>query len=349
MQKSVTRSERSADREKVKKTYPAFSTMYGRIERLLQGGIPSAQIAVVTGSTKKDRRKEIAEAVNEAKIRVVFGSTDSLGAVPAGERRVESVPGRSRDSLDRVLKLTGNDPRAGCPYVTALPGQGLRDAARLADVVKAGGPGVGVPGGAASKMSSRPAEQSASGGINLLEESPGCKKGMTPEQVRARPRRYGARRADRPADRRRQGGDRAERGFRANGYVTDSDGVIHLVAPNLSPGIVTGVLLHEAFHSGVRPLIGDAAWTALLGRRQWIEEGLLRYVDNKEKAGAWSLSIGLQLPKEGLGHSPTTKHRRRLNVLGPMMFSRGSAAKAWRGRNGEADRLRVRTYRGRFP
>jgi hypothetical protein len=53
----------------------------------------------------------------------------------------------------------------------------------------------------------------------------------------------------------------------ANAYVTDADGVIHLVAPNLrSDGDVTASLLHEAFHSGVRPLIGDRAWSDLLGR-----------------------------------------------------------------------------------
>jgi hypothetical protein len=49
--------------------------------------------------------------------------------------------------------------------------------------------------------------------------------------------------------------------------VTDADGVIHLVAPNLrSDGDVKATLLHEAFHSGVRPLIGDKAWSDLLRR-----------------------------------------------------------------------------------
>lgn len=49
--------------------------------------------------------------------------------------------------------------------------------------------------------------------------------------------------------------------------MTDADGVIHLVAPNLrSDGEVTASLLHEAFHSGVRPLIGNKAWSDLIGR-----------------------------------------------------------------------------------
>jgi hypothetical protein len=52
----------------------------------------------------------------------------------------------------------------------------------------------------------------------------------------------------------------------ANAFVTDADGVIHLVAPNLTPNLVTASLLHEAFHSGVRPLIGGPAWTNLLKR-----------------------------------------------------------------------------------
>lgn len=44
----------------------------------------------------------------------------------------------------------------------------------------------------------------------------------------------------------------------ANAYVSNDDGVIDLIAPNLrSEGQVTAAALHEAFHSGVHLLIGD--------------------------------------------------------------------------------------------
>lgn len=48
--------------------------------------------------------------------------------------------------------------------------------------------------------------------------------------------------------------------------MTAKDGTIHLVAPNLTHDTATAVLLHEAFHSGVRPLIGDAVWNRVLER-----------------------------------------------------------------------------------
>lgn len=78
MSTSVTRSEGEPG-EKKQVRYKAFSTLNDMIERLVQAGIPREQIAAVTGSTSKDKRKEIAEAMNRGDIRIVFGSTDSLG------------------------------------------------------------------------------------------------------------------------------------------------------------------------------------------------------------------------------------------------------------------------------
>jgi N12 class adenine-specific DNA methylase len=48
--------------------------------------------------------------------------------------------------------------------------------------------------------------------------------------------------------------------------VTMPDGTIHLVAANLTPETALPVLLHEAFHQGGEKLIGNAAWTDLMGR-----------------------------------------------------------------------------------
>lgn len=70
---------RNAAGDKVYKTVRTFSTMRDVLERLVQGGIPREQIAIVDGSTSKEKRKEIADAMNELRIRVVIGSTDTLG------------------------------------------------------------------------------------------------------------------------------------------------------------------------------------------------------------------------------------------------------------------------------
>ncbi|MDJ1157561.1 hypothetical protein QNA08_04820 [Chelatococcus sp. SYSU_G07232] len=44
----------------------------------------------------------------------------------------------------------------------------------------------------------------------------------------------------------------------------DGAGRITLIADAIEPGTETAVLLHEAFHAGVRPLIGDPAWNGLM-------------------------------------------------------------------------------------
>jgi N12 class adenine-specific DNA methylase len=65
--------------EKQTITFPVFSTIHDMIERLVQAGVPREQIALVDGSTSKEKRKEIAEKMNRSEIRIVFGSTASLG------------------------------------------------------------------------------------------------------------------------------------------------------------------------------------------------------------------------------------------------------------------------------
>lgn len=90
MSKTVTRSEGEVG-AKVQKTYPSFSTMLDMVERLVQGGVPREQIAVVTGATSKDKRKEIADAMNSGKVRIVFGSTDSLGVGVNMQRNLRAM------------------------------------------------------------------------------------------------------------------------------------------------------------------------------------------------------------------------------------------------------------------
>ncbi len=71
--------------------YPGFSTVKDMIERLVQQGIPREQIAVVDGSTSKDKRKEVADAMNEGRIRIVFGSSDSLGVGVNMQRNLRAM------------------------------------------------------------------------------------------------------------------------------------------------------------------------------------------------------------------------------------------------------------------
>ncbi|WRQ05453.1 DarB-like antirestriction [Ralstonia phage AhaGv] len=64
-------------------------------------------------------------------------------------------------------------------------------------------------------------------------------------------------------------GKNAPRGVQAS---TMPDGTIHMVGANLSTRSAVPVLLHEMFHSGVKPLVGEAAWGKLMTRL----DGLLR-------------------------------------------------------------------------
>lgn len=89
--KRATRSAGVHDGEKQTYTVPVFATMHDILERLVQGGIPREQIAIVDGSTSKERRKEIAEAMNSSKIRVVIGSTDTLGVGVNMQRNLRAM------------------------------------------------------------------------------------------------------------------------------------------------------------------------------------------------------------------------------------------------------------------
>ncbi|CAH0532153.1 hypothetical protein UAM5_00036 [Ralstonia phage UAM5] len=64
-------------------------------------------------------------------------------------------------------------------------------------------------------------------------------------------------------------GKNAPRGVQAS---TMPDGTIHMVGSNLNAQSAVPVLLHEMFHSGVRPLVGPASWGKLMTRL----DGLLR-------------------------------------------------------------------------
>lgn len=70
---------RNPDHSAIKARVETFNLVKDLVVKLVKGGILEAQIAVVTGNTSKDRRQEIADAMNAGTIRVVIGLTKTLG------------------------------------------------------------------------------------------------------------------------------------------------------------------------------------------------------------------------------------------------------------------------------
>ncbi|OWY39386.1 hypothetical protein CEK28_08690 [Xenophilus sp. AP218F] len=54
--------------------------------------------------------------------------------------------------------------------------------------------------------------------------------------------------------------------------ITTADGTIHLVTGNLSADTLMPVLVHEMFHSSVRPMLGEAQWAKLLSQLEVLRQ-----------------------------------------------------------------------------
>ncbi|MBI1202599.1 MAG: PLxRFG domain-containing protein [Rhodopseudomonas sp.] len=134
--------------------------------------------------------------------------------------------------------------------------------------------------------------------------------------------------------------DTAPAGSQAEAYVTNADGVVHLVASNLAPEAVSAALLHEVFHSGVRPLVGDAAWTKLQGRlkslynqakgskggaRTVYDAALARMAHAEQVAGAYSE----ELTPEEFGAYIISEHETMPRAFGDWAREAIGALKAW--------------------
>lgn len=83
---------------------------------------------------------------------------------------------------------------------------------------------------------------------------------------------------------------------------TDEQGVIHLVADRLTPESATSVLLHEAFHAGARPLVGEARWKNLNERF----DRFLRAAEGRNDMGLkpqndWDRAYSRIMIAEGVG------------------------------------------------
>lgn len=105
---------------------------------------------------------------------------------------------------------------------------------------------------------------------------------------------------------------------------TDEKGVIHLVADRLTPESATSVLLHEAFHAGARPLVGEARWKNLNARF----ERFLRAAENRNDMGIqpqndWDRAYSRIMIAEGVGDQMNrTRAREELAAYAVENFER---------------------------
>ncbi|HAS84027.1 MAG TPA: hypothetical protein DCS43_15450, partial [Verrucomicrobia bacterium] len=79
---TATQTSHSGDGEERTKTttkVERFNLAKELVSKLVASGIPAEQIAIVDGKVSKERRKQIADAMNTGEIRVVIGSTQTLG------------------------------------------------------------------------------------------------------------------------------------------------------------------------------------------------------------------------------------------------------------------------------
>ncbi|WP_163000210.1 PLxRFG domain-containing protein [Sphingobium yanoikuyae] len=123
--RSLGRDDSGAKRTK---SIPYFSTIRDIVERLAAQGIPRAQIAVVDGSTSKDKRKEIAVAMNSGKVRVVIGSTATLGVGVNMQRNLRAMHHMDAPWMPGDLEQrNGRGQRQGNQWNTVLEYRYLTD------------------------------------------------------------------------------------------------------------------------------------------------------------------------------------------------------------------------------
>lgn len=114
--------------DKRQERFKVFSTVGDIVERLVQQGIPRGQIAVVDGATSKEKRKEIADAMNRAEIRVVIGSTQSLGVGVNMQRNLRAMHHMDAPWMPGDLEQrNGRGQRQGNQWNTVLEYRYLTD------------------------------------------------------------------------------------------------------------------------------------------------------------------------------------------------------------------------------
>ncbi|MED5545710.1 MAG: PLxRFG domain-containing protein [Pseudomonadota bacterium] len=119
---------RDEDGNKKTRSVPMFSTIRDMVMRLERAGIPSEQIALVDGRTSKSRREEIAEAMNTGEIRVVIGSTSTLGVGVNMQRNLRAMHHMDAPWMPGDLEQrNGRGQRQGNQWNTVLEYRYLTD------------------------------------------------------------------------------------------------------------------------------------------------------------------------------------------------------------------------------
>lgn len=74
-----TKTKTMKDGTKVTTKVKKFNLVKDMVAKLVAAGVKPSEIAIVDGSTSKEKRKDIADAMNKSKIRIVIGNTKTLG------------------------------------------------------------------------------------------------------------------------------------------------------------------------------------------------------------------------------------------------------------------------------
>ncbi|MCA1774963.1 MAG: PLxRFG domain-containing protein [Loktanella sp.] len=88
---SATKTTRGIDDEKTKERIPQLHLAKDIKQKLMDGGVPEGEIAIVDGSMNKAKRKEIAANMNDGTVRVVIGSTATLGVGVNMQRNLRAM------------------------------------------------------------------------------------------------------------------------------------------------------------------------------------------------------------------------------------------------------------------
>ncbi|MGR5465470.1 helicase-related protein, partial [Photobacterium damselae] len=87
---STTRTK-TVNGTKIRTKVKNFNLVKEIKEKLIAGGIPEHEIAIVKGDTKAEERKKIADAMNDGGIRVVIGNTQTLGVGVNMQRNLRAM------------------------------------------------------------------------------------------------------------------------------------------------------------------------------------------------------------------------------------------------------------------
>jgi N12 class adenine-specific DNA methylase len=98
-----------------------FNLVKSMVDKLVAGGIPREQIAVVDGKVSKEKRKEIADKMNRAEIRVAIGNSQTLGVGVNMQENLRSMHHMDAPWMPGLLEQrNGRGHRQGNKWNTVL-------------------------------------------------------------------------------------------------------------------------------------------------------------------------------------------------------------------------------------